>query len=169
MGHVISPNGIQPILKRADALRNLTSPQSKRDVTKVLGCLGFYSCYITNLHVDSQRFYDLIIDSTPFHWTEEHEKLFSSIKERIHSSSSSFHWLPASYSCGLCKCWFTLYSYPTLPRGKEIYLVQLSCNWQSVTKTAQYPSRTMRNRISSPDIRTLHHWIIIPHLSLLWS
>ena len=27
----------------------------------------------------------------------------------------------------------------------------------------------MRNRISSPGIQTLHHWITICHLSLLWS
>ena len=80
LGHVISPDGIQPIAKRVDALRNLKSPQSKRDNTKVLGCLGFYSCYIKNLHVDSQPFYDLIKDSTPFHWTEDHEALFNSIK-----------------------------------------------------------------------------------------
>ena len=30
---------------------------------KVLGCLGFYSCYIKDLHVDSKPFYDLIRDS----------------------------------------------------------------------------------------------------------
>ena len=87
LGHVISPDGIQPIAKRVDALRNLKSPQSKRDVMKVLGCLGFYSCYIKNLHVDSQPFYDLIKDSTSFHWTEVHEVLFNSIKERIHKDT----------------------------------------------------------------------------------
>ena len=87
LGHVISPHGIQPIAKRVDALRNLKSPQSKRDVMKVLGCLGLYSCYIKNLHVDSQPFSDLIKDSTPFHWTEEHEKLFNSIKERNHEDT----------------------------------------------------------------------------------
>ena len=87
LGQIISPDGIQPIAKRVDALRNLKSPQSKRDVMKVLRCLGFYSCYIKNLHVDSQPFYDLIKDSTPFHWTEEHEKLFNSIKERIHKDT----------------------------------------------------------------------------------
>ena len=59
------------------------SPESKRDVMKALGCLGFYMCYITTFHVDSQPFYDLIKDSTPFHWTPEHEKLFQSIKDRI--------------------------------------------------------------------------------------
>ena len=50
---------------------------------KVLGCLGFYSRYIKNFHVDSQPFYDLIKDSTPFHWIHEHEKVFQSIKDRI--------------------------------------------------------------------------------------
>ena len=49
---------------------------------KVVGCLGFYSCYIKNLHVDSQPFYDLIKDSNPFHWTHENEKLFQSVKDK---------------------------------------------------------------------------------------
>ena len=87
LGHVISPDVIQPKAKRVVALRNLKSPQSKRDVMKVLGCLGFYSGYIKNLHVDAQPFYDLIIDSTPLHWTEEHETLFNSFKERIHKDT----------------------------------------------------------------------------------
>ena len=87
LGHVISPDGIQPKAKCIDALRNLKSPQSKRDVMKILGCLGFYIFYIKNLHVDSHPFYDLIKDSTRFHWTEKHEILFNSIKERIHKDT----------------------------------------------------------------------------------
>ena len=63
---------------------------------KVLGCLGFYSCYIKNLHVDSQPFYDLIKDSTPFHCTHEHEKLFQSIKDRI-SEDTIFAVLSTDY------------------------------------------------------------------------
>ena len=35
------------------------------------------------LHVDSQPFYELIKDTTPFKWTEQHETLFNQIKERI--------------------------------------------------------------------------------------
>ena len=50
---------------------------------KIFGCLGFYSCYIKNLQVDSQLFYDLIKNSTLFHWTHEQEKLFQSSKDRI--------------------------------------------------------------------------------------
>ena len=83
LGHLVSPEGIQPLVKRVKNLKNLKSPEGKREVMKILGCLGFYSCYIKNLHADSQPFYDLIKDSTPFHWTHEHKKLFQSIKDRI--------------------------------------------------------------------------------------
>ena len=64
-------------------MKNLKSPERKRDVLKIIGCHGSYSCYIKNLHVDSQLFNDLIKDFTPFQWTPEHEKLFQSIKDRI--------------------------------------------------------------------------------------
>ena len=50
---------------------------------KVLGRLGFYSCYIKNLHVDSQPFNELINDTTPFKWTKQHEAHSNQIKERI--------------------------------------------------------------------------------------
>ena len=83
LGHVISPERIQPIAKRVKDLKNLKSPESKRDIMKVFGCLGLYSCYIKKLHVESQPFYDLIMDSTLFHWTHEHQKLFQSINDRI--------------------------------------------------------------------------------------
>ena len=54
---------------------------------KVLGCIGFCSCYIKNLPVDSQPFYDRLKDSTPVHWTEKHKTLFNSIKEPIHKDT----------------------------------------------------------------------------------
>ena len=83
LGHVISSDGIQPIAKRVQDLKNLKPPESKRDFMKVLGCLGLYNCYFKNLHVDSKPFYDLIKDSTSFHCSEEHEKIFQMIEDRI--------------------------------------------------------------------------------------
>ena len=76
LGQVIPSEGVQPIAKRVKDLKNFKSPESKRDVMKILVCLRFYSCYIKNLHVDSKPFHDLIRDSISFHWTEEHEKIF---------------------------------------------------------------------------------------------
>ena len=61
----------------------MKSPESKRDVMKVLGCLGFYSCYIKNFRVDTRTFYELIKYTTPFKWTEQHEERLREIKTRI--------------------------------------------------------------------------------------
>ena len=86
-GHVIFPDGIQIIAKRVKDLKNLKLPESERNDMKILGFLGFYSCYIKNLFVDSEAFYDLIKDSTPFHWTHEHGKLLQSVKDRINEGT----------------------------------------------------------------------------------
>ena len=83
LGHVVSPKRIQPIAKRPKDLKSLKLPESKRDVVKIQGCLGFHSCYIKNFHGDNQHFYHFTKDSKPFHWTQEHAKLFQSIKDRI--------------------------------------------------------------------------------------
>ena len=83
LGHMVSGQGVQPIVKRVEKLKNLKSPTNKQEVMRILGCLGFYSSYIKNLHVDSKPFFDLIRDDTPFVWTEEHEQLFNDIESRI--------------------------------------------------------------------------------------
>ena len=64
-------------------LHNLDFPESKKDVRKNLGCLGFYSCYIKNFHVDSQSFYERIKNATLFNWTDQHQDHFKEIEIRI--------------------------------------------------------------------------------------
>ena len=73
---------IQPIAKWVKDLKNLKSTQYKPDVRKIFGNLGFYSCYNKNLHQDSQPFWDLIKESTPFHWTHVHENISQSFEDR---------------------------------------------------------------------------------------
>ena len=130
LGHVISQDGIQPVAKRVQDLKNLKSPECKRDVMKVLECLGFYSCYIKNLHVDSQPFYELIKDNTSFKWTEQHETLFNLMKERISdtilavpSTEYPFHIHVDSSNVGT-GC---ILVQQFLPRRKTNSLFQLSC------------------------------------------
>ena len=83
MGHVVGEDGLQPVKKSLEDLKALKTPENKRDVMRVLGCLGFHSMYIKNLHVDSKPFYDLIKTETTFQWTDEQVNLFRKIKDRI--------------------------------------------------------------------------------------
>ena len=80
MEHVVGKDGMQPVKKQVADLEALKSPENKRDVMRVLGCLGFYGMYIKNLHVDCKPFYDLTRTETKFVWTTEHEKMFNALK-----------------------------------------------------------------------------------------
>ena len=160
LGHVISPEGIQPIAKRVKDLKNLKSPECKRDVMKVLGCLRFYSCYIKNLHVDKQPFYDLIKDSTSFHWTDEHEKLFQSIKDRISedtilavpSTDYPFHIHVDSSNVGI-----GCILYQQFPEGKRI----ISFNSRVFDKAEQKMSTLHRELCGIVSaLQSYEHYII---------
>ena len=83
LGHSVSDKGIQPVAEKVQDLKNLKSPENKRDVMRISGNLGFSSTFIKNLHVDSKPFYERLKDDVPFNGTNEHENLFQNIKDRI--------------------------------------------------------------------------------------
>ena len=83
LGHIVFDKGIQPFAKKVQDLKDLKSPENKRDLMRVLGSLGFYSTFIQNLHVDSKPFSELLRDDVPFKWAKEHEELFRNLKDRI--------------------------------------------------------------------------------------
>ena len=127
---------------------------------KVLGYLGFYSCYIKNLHVDSKPFNDLIRDSTSFHWTEEHEKIFQMIKDRIGEDTILalpftdylFHILVDSSNVGTGCILIQQF-----PEGKRI----ISFNFRNFDKAEQKMSTLHRELCGFVSaIQTYEHYII---------
>ena len=102
--------GIQPVAKKVKDLENLKSPESKKDVKKVLRCFGFYRFFIKDVHVDSKPFYELIKDTTSFKRTDLHEELFIKIKTEISadtilavpSNGNPFHKHNDSSNVGAC-------------------------------------------------------------------
>ena len=122
--------------------------------------LGFYSCYMKNLHVDSQPFYDLIKGSTRFHWTEEYEILFNSIKERNHkdtvlavpSTDYPFHFHVDSSNVGTGCILIQRF-----PEGKRV----ISFNSRVFDKAEQKMSTLHRELCGSVSaLQTYEHYII---------
>ena len=87
LGHMVSNKGIQPIAKRVHDLKNLNTPDIKRDVMRVIGSFGWYSHYIKTLRVYCKPLFELTHDNTSFHWTNEHEQVFKQMKEDISSDT----------------------------------------------------------------------------------
>ena len=127
---------------------------------RVLGCLGFYSLYIKNLHVDCKPFYDLTKTETKFEWTPEHEKLFQSIKDRfsedtilaIPDTKHPFHVHVDASSIGVGSILVQEF-----PEGKRI----VSFNSRIYTKEEQKMSTTARELCGVISaLQTYEHYII---------
>ena len=137
---------------------------------RVLGCLGFYSMYIKNLHVDSKPFYDLIKTETTFQWTDEHEKLFREIEDRISEDTVlaipdtryPFHVHVDASSIGVGS--ILVQEFPT---GKRI----VSFNSRVYTKDEQKMSTTARELCGLIfALQTYEHYIIgSPHPVYLYT
>ena len=137
---------------------------------RVLGCLGFYSMYIKNLHVDSKPFYDLIKTETTFQWTDEHEKLFRETKDRISEDTVlaipdtryPFHVHVDASSIGVGS--ILVQEFPT---GKRI----VSFNSRVYTKDEQKMSTTARELCGVISaLQTYEHYIIgSPHPVYLYT
>ena len=154
------PDGTQPIAERVKDLKNLKSPESKRDVINVVERFGFYSCYIKNIHVDSKPFHELIKDSNLFQWTPEHEKLFQSIKDRssedmilaVPSRNYSFHIHVDSSNVGT-----GCISIQQFPEGKRI----ISFDSRTFNKAEQKMSTLHRELCGIvSNLQTYEHYVI---------
>ena len=151
LGHVVGKDGIQPVKKRVADLKALKSPENKRDVMRVLGCLGFYSMYVKNLHVDCKLFYDLTSTETKFVWTTEHEKLLNDIKDSISEDTifaipdtkHPFHVHVDASSIGVGSILIQEF-----PEGKRI----VSFNSRIYTKMNLHSSRILRCNICITNV-----------------
>ena len=137
---------------------------------RVLGCLGFYSMYIKNLHVDSKPFYNLIKTETTFQWTDEHEKVFGEIRDRtsedtvlaIPDTRYPFHVHVDASSIGVGS--ILVQEFPT---GKRI----VSFNSRVYTKDEEKMSTTARELCGVISaLQTYEHYIIgSPHPVYLYT
>ena len=164
IGHIVSDEGIQPIAKKVQDLKDLKSPENKRDVMRVLGNLGFYSTFIKILHVDSEPSYGLLRYDVPFKWTKGHEENFRNTKDRIReetilavpNSKYPFHFHVDSSSIGTGSL-----SVQELPSGKRI----VPFNSRVFTKDEQKMSTLHRELCAIISaLQTFGHFIIgSPH------
>ena len=52
-----------------------------------IGALNFYTNSIDKLHINLKPFYDLLHENTPWNWTDEHERLFQTLKTSFTSDT----------------------------------------------------------------------------------
>ena len=88
LGHEIGYNTIKPIHSKIAAIHKIPSPTGKVALMSFIGALNFYSKFIEKLHINLKPFYDLLQENTPWKWTEEHERLFQTLKTSFTSDTA---------------------------------------------------------------------------------
>ena len=88
LGHEIGYNTIKPIHSKIAAIHKIPSPTGKVAPMSFIGALNFYTKFIEKLHINLKPFYDLLHGNTPQKWTEEHERLFKTLKTSLTSDTA---------------------------------------------------------------------------------
>ena len=87
VGHEIGYNTIKPIHSKFTAIHKIPSPTGKVALMSFIGALNFYTKFIEKLHINLKPFYDLLHENTPWKWTEDHERLFQTLKTSLTSNT----------------------------------------------------------------------------------
>jgi hypothetical protein len=90
LGKVVSAEGIQPLAKHVEAIRDFPVPTSTKDLQRFLGLANWLSCFLYNY---SQRIDGLCqaLTASKWEWTKENQKDFDALKGAITESTIRYH------------------------------------------------------------------------------
>jgi ribonuclease HI len=83
LGHVVSSQGIYVDPAKISAIQNWEVPKSATQIRQFLGLAGYYRRFIENFSIVAKPLTLLTHKDTKFIWTEEQEKAFRTLKEKL--------------------------------------------------------------------------------------
>lgn len=83
LGHEISQDGIRPLVEKVQAIKDLPSPKTRKELMSVLGLINYYLKFIPNLSLYSSKLTELLKKDRKYVWTEEQENALNIIKHLI--------------------------------------------------------------------------------------
>ena len=83
LGHIVSKQGLKVNPENIDKIKNCQRPINVKQVRSALGMMGYYRKFILGYAKIAQPLNDLLKKETKFEWTEQCEKAFTELKERL--------------------------------------------------------------------------------------
>ena len=83
LGHIVSKQGLKVYPENIGKMKNCQRPINVKQVRSVLGMMGYYRKFILGYAKIAQPLNDLLKKETKFEWTEQCEKAFNELKERL--------------------------------------------------------------------------------------
>ena len=91
LGYEINDKGIKPIVSKTQAILNLKSPSTQKQLKSFLGSIHHLTKFIPNLANLCKDFRKLLQKDTKFLWLEHHENAFNKIKDNIRQLTENTH------------------------------------------------------------------------------
>lgn len=86
LGHLLSSDGIQPLMDNVKSIADFPIPSSKRNVRQLLGKANFYRKFIPNSSSVLEPLHNLLRKDVPFSWTPNCQTAFDTIIRTLSSS-----------------------------------------------------------------------------------
>ncbi|GFS17925.1 retrovirus-related Pol polyprotein from transposon opus [Elysia marginata] len=82
-GVICCAQGLKPDPEKVKSLQNMTAPDNIKELQSFLGLLTYMSPFIPNSSSRTAPLRELLLKSSNFEWTPNHEKVFKDIKDSI--------------------------------------------------------------------------------------
>ena len=83
LGYWISRQGIQPISKKVEAIKNIATPMTRRELRRFIGIVNYYRDMWIRRSDVLAPLSSLTSKTTPWHWTDVEQKAFDTMKRII--------------------------------------------------------------------------------------
>ena len=83
LGHLISPEGISPLLNRLDCIKHMPVPKNVKEIKQFLGLTGYYRKFVPRYADISRPLTTLTNKDKKFEWTPACQKSFDLLKETL--------------------------------------------------------------------------------------
>jgi hypothetical protein len=87
LGHMISPDGIEPVQEKVAAVRELCPPNSVTEVRQFLGMVGYYRQFIDHFSEIAKPLHHLCKKDLDWDWTPQCQKAFDYLRTALTSDS----------------------------------------------------------------------------------
>ena len=85
LGFMIDQRGIEANPDKIQAVLDMSSPRSVKEVQRLTGCLAALGRFLSRAGDKCHHFFQTIKKKASFEWTDEAEKAFQQLKNHLHS------------------------------------------------------------------------------------
>ena len=83
IGHLVTPEGLQPDPNKVKAILKLPPPQNKEEVQRLNGTVNYLAKFLPRLTQVMQPLRRLTREGTPWNWTSAEDKAFQTVKQLV--------------------------------------------------------------------------------------